>query len=364
MDQEAVQNFFNQIQNIWIKPELERRNESGKPFNSQIICCRILLPKDQPPIVEFNHEILWTGHVKLGHDVKKLKGESVYIHDIQELNNIESPKCNDKKVAFIYYALTNKGYKILFDFTPNLPEDLLDQNIRQKLNQTNLITESMREILLEKTVLEYKKMQKELQNVGLWAAPSLLPYPISKILFLIKNGNNTRAIDLLIKTCNSSFIESLIEKWSDNEIFSKRKLCIDQAFQAHQAGHYCLSIHAIMPQIEGIITDWMHSRSIDTENIPWRQESKTRKFFDLISTQPATTYVYTQVVESSVDFLINGPVLEEFKQWGEEINKTFPNRHVIGHGKYDERLYSKENSIKLFLFLDTIHEIINAKHLK
>ena len=34
------------------------------------------------------------------------------------------------------------------------------------------------------------------------------------------------------------------------------------------------------------------------------------------------------------------------------IDNIFAKRHVIGQGKYDDSLFTEENSIKLFLLLD------------
>jgi hypothetical protein len=55
---------------------------------------------------------------------------------------------------------------------------------------------------------------------------------------------------------------------------------------------------------------------------------------------------------------LNGPVLSTFKDWQMKIDNSFPNRNAIEHGKYDDSFFTEENSIKLFLLLDTIHSII------
>ena len=55
---------------------------------------------------------------------------------------------------------------------------------------------------------------------------------------------------------------------------------------------------------------------------------------------------------------LGGPVLETLGSWLERIDEAFPHRHVVEHGKYEEALFTEENSIKLFLLLDTVFHII------
>jgi hypothetical protein len=122
-----------------------------------------------------------------------------------------------------------------------------------------------------------------------------------------------------------------------------------------------LSIHALLPQVEGIITEWVYENLPPSEMQPWRPESKAQRFRDLALEEPVTTYTFRRIVESAIDFILGGPILETFKRWNQQINEAFPNRHVVAHGKYDESLYSEDNSIKLVLLLDTVYYIIESR---
>lgn len=54
-----------------------------------------------------------------------------------------------------------------------------------------------------------------------------------------------------------------------------------------------------------------------------------------------------------------GPVVcESFKDWQSNVKNAFANRHVVEHGKFDDTLYSEENSIKIILLLDTLYYIL------
>lgn len=76
--------------------------------------------------------------------------------------------------------------------------------------------------------------------------------------------------------------------------------------------------------------------------------------------KPPTTVTYNKIVESTVDFIVGGPVLKTFRRWVDEIDQAFPNRHVIQHGRYDDSLFNEENSVKLLLILDSIYYIISS----
>ena len=50
-------------------------------------------------------------------------------------------------------------------------------------------------------------------------------------------------------------------------------------------------------------------------------------------------------------------MLKPFK-WLETVDNIFPNRHIVEHGRYDESLCNEENSIKMFLLLESIHYVM------
>jgi hypothetical protein len=128
--------------------------------------------------------------------------------------------------------------------------------------------------------------------------------------------------------------------------------------EAHRARSFTLSINALVPQIEGVVTDWVHSQ-VPATDVPWRQESKTKKLAELLANGAEHTFAERRILESVTDFILDGPVLDTFKDWLAPIDDEFPNRNVVGHGKYDDAMYTEENSIKAFLVLDTLFRMMN-----
>jgi len=139
-----------------------------------------------------------------------------------------------------------------------------------------------------------------------------------------------------------------------------RRQLIEDALGAHREGKYRLSIPALLPHLEGIITDWIFTQ-LPEDNVPWGTESKTKRFRDLVLDKPPTVSTYERIVSSVIDFIVDGPVLQTFRRWLDQIERAFPNRHVVEHGRYDDSLFDQENSIKLFLLLDTVYYILSNR---
>jgi hypothetical protein len=139
-------------------------------------------------------------------------------------------------------------------------------------------------------------------------------------------------------------------------VFAERKSLLVEAIDAHKSGKYRLAIHTLLPQIEGIMTDWIYLNG-DKKVHAFRQESKTKEFFDSVI-QKMDDKSLAIIIQSTAKFILKGPVLESFEVWESKIKNTFANRHVVGHGKFDDTLFSEENSIKLILLLDTLCYIL------
>lgn len=364
-NKEASNNIFNQAHELWIAPEIQRRKtENRLPGDFKILQCLIKLPKNQPAIVEFNNEIHWQAeiqHIKKSTEAsfgdKFAPGQPVYMHEIQEITEVQPPMVDGVRVAFMYIFYTGIEYKIIFDFTPNSPGLQPDDKLPWTLGGN--IASHLQLMFREMAIRIHDNAQIELRKIGLWAAPSLLPYPLTLIIKqLMKDQKPEIARQTLVQHCNSSFIENLLAKWWNIPQISPRKALIQDAFEVHAQGKYRLSIHALLPQIEGIITEWVIAKLPDENSMPFRLESKTKKFRDLLTIETAGTFIFQRVLNSTIEFILEGPVLASFKRWVEAIDASFPNRHIVEHGRYDETIFTEENSIKLFLLIDTIADVI------
>jgi len=361
LNKNGIQNLFDQIYKIWIEPEINKLKENQKLENNfKLRHCLIKLPRGKSPILEFNDDVKWLATVEVASNAAIMKNDPIFLHEIKEIVGVQPPEVDGKRVAFIYLFWTGIGYQIIFDFTPNLPDQVISKEVREDWEIEKVIKNALQSFLTEKVIKIQEKVQTLLHKAGLWAIPSLLPYPLSQIIIKINEGDEKGAFNLLLEYCNSSFLDNIISKWWKIQEFANRKKLILASLEAHKEKTYILSIHALIPHIEGIITDWIYTK-VPEDQIPWRQESKTKKFKDLLINNPPSTYTYNKIVESTIKFILGGPVLDTFTNWIGDIDKSFPNRNVVGHGKFDESLFTELNSIKLFLLLDTIYFIISGQ---
>ena len=355
LDEAGVQTFVQELNRLWIGPEIEKRTREGKlPHDFKLWRCLIRLPKGQSPIVEFNHEIHWEARVKVSDGREFQVGEVTFLDDMEKIEGVKPPMVNGVPVAFVFAWWCGHNFSIIFDFTPN-HADFVPEPPDAEWKFSQPIASMLQETLIELAIQLHDTVQGDLQKIGLWAAPALLPYPLARIASLVRQGDEVAARQLLVKYCTPAWISEQAAGWWAVPQFQDRKKLIEQALAAQASGHFCLTIPALMPHLEGIITDWAHTRIPD---VKWRQDTKTKQFRDLVLGQPLATFTYKRVVESTMGFILTGPVLSTFKGWYDSFDTCFANRNVVEHGKYDDRLFTEENSIKLFLMLDTIKQII------
>ncbi|MFH0958409.1 MAG: hypothetical protein V1897_06865 [Pseudomonadota bacterium] len=359
MDEEGYGRLFGQIHDLWVQPEVSKRKAAGSwPQDFKIYRCRVLLPKNAPAIVQFNDEIGWEAAAKAESAVGFVPGRPVYLEEIKNIDFVHPPKIQGQRVAFVYVYFNGKSYDILYDFTPNVPDEI---SIDREWRFGTQIAKSLEAILAELSIKVEEPVEDLLKQIGLWFVPALLPYPISRIIKQLLAKDKEAALTTLVTHCNEEFVRQLTGKWFSIDAFSHRKSLISTALDAHYRHEYALSIHALLPQLEGIITDWVYTKVTDLKDVPWRQESKTKKFRDLVLADPPETWVYQRVVESTIAFIVGGPVLETFNEWNARINEAFPNRHVLQHGRYEDALMTEENSLKLILLLDSVYYIVSPK---
>jgi hypothetical protein len=359
-NERSAQNLFDQIHNLWIEPEISRRNQKKLlPENFKIYRCLIKLPKGQSPIVEFNDEVKWLAQVKMEPGITLTSGRPVFLHEIQEISSVSLPEINGERVAFVYLFWDGHAYRSVLDFKPNLIEEIpSSEHMNERdIHLNKAIAESLQAILVEKAIHIHDSHQEQLREIGLWASPALLPYPLSKILKQLGENDLTNARNTLVAYCDSQFIDGLASKWWTLKQFNLRKKLLMNALDAHKIDKFDLSIYALSPQIEGIATDWLYEK-LPNGKIPPNIQKRIKEFRNLgILEKKTSTFSDRRIGESVIEIILES-VLQNF-EWREPVDKSIPGRHVIGHGKYDESMLTEENSIKLFLLLDTIYYIIS-----
>lgn len=353
--------MFNQVTNLYVMPEIRKRRDEGKLSDEfRVKQCLVKLPSNQEPVVLFNDEIDWMVWVLTSEAVEA--DAPAYLHQLAGFHSVVLPEENGERVAFIFLKHRINGeYDIIFDATPNWELTLEDRQEAEKEVQDSmitLITQSFADYAAE--AFSCDKIQSQLYKEGLWLIPRLMPYPLSEVVRLIETSPK-EAVETIQKYCyEKDLLEKMLEDWRATDIFKSRQTILEECCFAHKNGKYSLSIHTLMPQLEGIITDWIFTQ-LPSNEVPWNQKSKTTKFKDILLTRDPFSLSYPIVIESVISFIVDGPVLSTFKKWFDTVDDVFPNRHILEHGRYEESLYTEINSLRLFLLLDTIYYLIKDK---
>jgi hypothetical protein len=250
----------------------------------------------------------------------------------------------------------------MVDFSPNIYEGSPPENLPWSFSEE--LTRYLNGVLIERIVQTVGGAHDRLHGIGLWLAPALLPQPMAHILERLDAGDDRGARNILISHANAAFLGRLSSQWWGATEFDNRRALLEEALRAHELAMYHCSIHALIPSIEGIITDWQHANPQHIKTVRWKVDSKIRDLRPWLQADPTSDFVDARVGESFVDFAVNGPALQEFKQWAAAVDPAFPGRHPTSHGRYESALYNEENSIKAVLLLDTVHAVLYRRGLR
>ena len=347
LNQEDMERKWSQISDLYIKPELVERSKVSPIDLSDVRKVLIKLPKNCDPIVEINEEAQFLYAVE--DPIARTAGETLESHEIMAIKEILPPKVDDHSVAFIYAWRARNHVYFAIDFSPNGP-DFDEENHGLGAGLHYRLECELLELVLAPAIHSIDK----LQDIGVSVFPALVPYPINTIVKQLLNCEKSQAISVIEDYCNPDFIRKLMVNWYSIKPFGDRKGLFDETLQAHSCGYYHVTISTLIGQIEGIITDWLIANK--EANTPWKAESKFKEFQRLIESVVPIETVEEIILQSVSRFLVSpDTILRSFSKWNNPaLNVDSPSRHPMTHGKYVPEYYTKANSIKMFLVIDSI----------
>ena len=328
--------------------ELRKTGKIGEDF--KVLQCLIKLPQKEKPVLTFNGDISWimksnTAHMK--------EGQWVYIWDLKKIFDVEFPKHKGLKVAYIFFFYTGIDYSIIFDFSPNSvqQEKISDYNHPGSKRLTDYYNLVFTELAMKQM---NDKVRKELVENNYFITPSLIPYPIN-ILAKPKVEIN-EFIDKLNAYFDSDLIEIIKNNWFKNKIFNGRKKALLEAIESYKGKKYHSCISVLIPQIEGILREFLYIKQNKTSKTNAQNAFKEiKKIFE----DGNTPKVLNHIIDSFSEFFNSKKgFFESFNNWTDSLSNSFLSRHAYSHGKYYDKMYTKENSVRLFLILFTFFDMI------
>ncbi len=241
---------------------------------------------------------------------------------------------------------------------------LADQGARQ-IEVVDLALRSLGRAM-ERTLSEAQIASKDiagpLKEAGFWVPPSAPMSLIVQLSSLVRRGPpDTDEVKRLMKEFygagEASRLRMMVSDWRRHPALAQLQAVIDDALEAHAAGKYTLSIPALLPIVERLLTD-LHGGYIRGKKMPtvasqqiggsytdfMREASK-----DAVLHFITGTGLYGTVPREH--FTVSG-----FPTWLASEGLTerdVVNRHAIVHGVQVD--YAGEsNSLRVFLLIDVL----------
>jgi hypothetical protein len=201
MDEAIARAILEQMEANYIVPELEVREREGRlPSGFKLKKCLVRLPMNRPPIVEFNQEIKLQAKVKVPAGIKIARGDPVTLEQVECIDSVSPPEVDGVRVAFFYAHFLGGQLVTFFDLRPNHSPTLLENEGEWDLGRE--MGKALTYSIIELAISYYGTVQADLAKIGLWAAPALIPYPLVKIVGLVKAGEVVTARQLFLEHCS------------------------------------------------------------------------------------------------------------------------------------------------------------------
>jgi hypothetical protein len=341
----------------YIEPEAMRLKTTGKvPGDFRIRQALVLLPVGQEPVVRFNESITW----QMQMDTSAFRPEqTVYLHDMRKVTGVGFPALNGQKVAYIFLYFTGVGakYSLLFDFSPN---SLPQENIPEYGHRGDGTLTSYYNLFFSEMALNHVPSDKlkALCEKGFFVAPVIMPYPFTVLC------NPGRTVEEFVTALLCHFtdkrLDDLVAKWSNLSAWNERAAVFSEAVANMKDKRYVSVVSLLVPQLEGVLRDAVlqlcnddsYMNSVKACEV-LRSEINAR---DLPGIAHRFLSSFTEFFNDECGLFLS------FKRWTDDLSQGFLSRHAISHGKNVPDMYTRENCIRLFMILSTIHEIASALH--
>lgn len=122
MDEEFSHNVINNIMNLYIVPEIEKRQKINLiPTPFPLKMAQVVLPPTSVQNIEIrlNEEVSAIAHIKLKNGIGKEKGEPIFSTEVDGIKGVEFTEGDDPNNAHIFLIYTGEKWLLFFDFRYN-----------------------------------------------------------------------------------------------------------------------------------------------------------------------------------------------------------------------------------------------------
>lgn len=184
-------------------------------------------------------------------------------------------------------------------------------------------------------------------------APSMPSELIERAVAMHKEGK-TRYISRMIighyQRNRHQYLIETVESWKSHPLFAPRMHILNDALQAHCRGLYTLSVPALVPQIEGVLNDYVLTNGLVA------RFGKIQQVYEAAIGDVDKYGLSKWVITSTLLYQLqtNTYVFTDFKtELKRSVNTRQVTRHTVSHGvalRYNRPIHS----LKAFLLLDAL----------
>ncbi|MBW1939412.1 MAG: hypothetical protein JRI67_11760 [Deltaproteobacteria bacterium] len=184
-------------------------------------------------------------------------------------------------------------------------------------------------------------------------APSMPSDLIERVVAMHKQGKTqyiSRTIIGHYQRNSHQYLIETVESWKSHPLFAPRMHILNDALQAHCRGMYTLSVPALVPQIEGVLNDYVLTNGLVAKF------GKIQQVYEAAIGDVDEYGLSKWVIASTLLYQLqtNTYVFTDFEiELKKSVNTRQVTRHTVSHGvalKYDRPIHS----LKAFLLLDAL----------
>jgi hypothetical protein len=191
------------------------------------------------------------------------------------------------------------------------------------------------------------------KEAGWPIAPSMPKYLIERVVEFHQNGKVKYASQMIIghyRKGNWGNLIQTVHTWTNHSLYKSRMGIILDALDAHCQGKYRLSVPALLPQIEGILSEYIRANNLAA------RLGKIKMVYETAIGDIADYSLTTWTIAETLLFCLqnNTYVSSDFAiELKKSLNRRKVSRHTVLHGispGYNRPIHS----LKTFLILDAI----------
>lgn len=348
-------NLLNHAWEIWVKPEIEKREKAGmpSPFPLKKFIVLFDTPEGHPPTIKFNDEYNLKGNIRLKPSVAIKK--NIVFDMMADCDSIEPPAANGDPVAYFIFKQQENQIAVYANFRPNNP----DFDKSEWDEERKWLANAYLQMVLANQFGHLMLIIPELSKNGIPFTIGLVSVKMEALCRLIENDNNKNTLDEDIsKIVTNENIISMFDNWITFEDLKNRNDIIAEVKKAFEHELYGCVVTLLMSQIEGIITDKLVNNDMGLRDDGKAKNWTARcKEFDNLVRNKYDVGPLTLTILDNLSFFLRESNLYQPKVWKSSTDKL--SRHGSLHG-IDVGFNTRANAIRMILLYDALYWILLA----